>query len=171
MKTVRRGKEPTLRTYQSGDWLTFNEAATLLAQRDKRSGEDLRQGIDRWRKRIEYAVNAKKLMKVEKRFKIDVMAAWARTLKVSGVDWLVKLADLPRPIVRDSVEEIASVNDEEWGIRLPGSREECHEEIRRLLRENKALKQENEQLREPAAKYVKLCMNHQEAARKRKRQN
>lgn len=171
MKPVGRGKELVLRVYQSGDWLTLNEAATLLAQRDQRAGEDLRQGIDRWRKRIEYAVNAKKLMKVEKRFKIDHLAAWARTLKVSDADWLAKLADLPRLTQRDSVEEIASANDEEWGIRLPGSLEECHEELRRLRRENSALKQENEQLREPAAKYLKTCMNQQEAARKRKRQN
>ncbi|MGY4002960.1 MULTISPECIES: hypothetical protein [Aeromonas] len=162
-----RGKKRVVRAYHRGDWLTLNEVATLLAQRDQRSGEELRQGKDRWRKRIEYAVKANKLMKVEKLFKIDDLAAWARTLKVSGVDWLTKLDDLPRPTLRDSVEEIASVNDEEQGIRLPDSLEDCHEELRRLRSENRDLKQEIEQLREPAAKYVALCINHQEAARKR----
>ena len=170
MSRIGRGKEQALRAYKGGEWLTLNEAATLLAQRDQRSGEELRQGKDRWRKRIEYAVNAKKLMKVEKLFKLDDLAAWAWTLKVSR-DWLTKLAELPRPTLRDSVEEIASANDEEQGIRLPGSLEECHEELRRLRSENRVLKQENEQLREPAAKYVALCINHQEAARKRQRQN
>lgn len=163
----KRGKKQPMRAYQSGDWLTVNEAATLLAQRDQRPNDTPREGIDRWRKRIEYAVSAKKLVTVANRLRLDELAAWARTLKVSGSDWLAKLTDLPRLTLRDCVEENASTSDEAQDIRLPGSLEECHEALRRLHRENSALKQENELLREPAAKYVAFCKKHRENALKR----
>ncbi|MDX7718099.1 hypothetical protein SJR89_20405 [Aeromonas caviae] len=176
MKMAPNEAQP-MHPYQLGDRLTLNEAATLLAKRDQRSGEILRQGIDRWRKRIKYGVTTNKLVRVEKRITIEDLAAWARQLKVSGADWSAKLTDLPRPTLLDVVEDAARASDETQGLRLPEHLEECHKEIRRLHQEMRSLKQrlvasehEADQLREPAQKYRDNCEKNRRSALRRRSQ-
>jgi len=57
--------------------LTLNEAAKLIATRDKRPGDDKRAGIDRTRKRISNASKRGELRRHGEKFLLGDVAGWA----------------------------------------------------------------------------------------------
>jgi len=138
----------TQRTYKHGDMLNLSDAAKLFAQRDMRSGDNLRTAEGRARAKIKYdAKNGKLPNDKDKGFLIEEFVGWAKSLTNMGDGWEAKFnglpsvrrfffnIDCPAPTLETSI------------VILPGTLEKANELIRQLQAKLDASEEENAKLR------------------------